>query len=62
VKRQLLFSRLRQSLQRLELRPRMQVVNEPADTAWHSMLVRIDIEERERRLAAAERALNQVRL
>jgi hypothetical protein len=60
VKRRFL-TRLRKSLRRLDLRTRMQI-DEPADSAWHSMLVRIDIEERERRLAAAERALNRVRL
>jgi hypothetical protein len=33
---------------------------EPADRAWHSMLARLDLEDRERRLRAAEAALNRL--
>jgi hypothetical protein len=32
----------------------------PADREWHSMLARLEIEDRERRLKAAEAALNRL--
>jgi hypothetical protein len=35
---------------------------EPADRAWNSMLARIAAEESDRRLRAAEQALNRVRV
>ena len=37
------------------------VLMQPADSAWHDMLARIDAAEAERRLAAAESALNRLR-
>jgi hypothetical protein len=33
---------------------------EPADRDWHRMLARLDLEDRERRLRAAEAALNRL--
>jgi TorA maturation chaperone TorD len=55
-----LLLRLRRSLRRLDLRPHAGQ-QEPADRAWSSMLARIALEERERRLAALEQALNGTR-
>jgi hypothetical protein len=55
-----LLLRLRRSLRRLDLRVPVREP-EPTDRAWYRMLARIASEERERRLRAAERALNQVR-
>jgi hypothetical protein len=52
--------RLRQSLRRLDLRVGIRKP-EPADRAWYSLLARIAAEESERRLRAAERALNEMR-
>jgi hypothetical protein len=60
VKRRLLL-RLRRSLQRLDLRRHVREP-EPVDHAWHSMLARIANEESERRLRAAEQALNRMHL
>lgn len=34
---------------------------QPVDEAWHQMLVRLNAAEAERRLAAAESALNRLR-
>jgi hypothetical protein len=55
-----LLLRLRRSLRRLDLRSHVGL-QEPADRAWNSMLARIALEERERRLAALEQALNGTR-
>jgi hypothetical protein len=55
-----LLLRLRKSLRRLDLGPRRLTPGEPADRAWHSMLARLDLEDRERRLRAAEAALNRL--
>jgi TorA maturation chaperone TorD len=55
-----LLLRLRRSLRRLDLRP-YAGQQEPADRAWSSMLARIALEERERRLQALEQALNGTR-
>jgi hypothetical protein len=52
---------LRRSLRRLDLRTHVRK-EEPADSAWHSMLARIDYEESERRLRAAEQALNRAHM
>ena len=59
MKRRLLL-RLRRSLRRLDLRARVR--EEPADRAWNSMLARIASEDSERRLRAAEQALNRGRI
>jgi hypothetical protein len=56
-----LLLRLRRSLRRLDLRTHVRE-QEPADRAWNSMLARIAYEDSERRLRAAEWALNQGRL
>jgi hypothetical protein len=57
-----LLLRLRWSLRRLNLRGHVREPEpEPADRAWYSLLARIASDESERRLKAAERALNQVR-
>jgi hypothetical protein len=54
-----MWLRLRKSLRRLDLRSRTVEV-EPADRDWHQMLARLDEEDRERRLRAAEAALNRL--
>jgi hypothetical protein len=54
-----MWLRLRKSLRRLDLRSRSYEV-QPADRDWHQMLARLDREDRERRLRAAEAALNRL--
>jgi hypothetical protein len=54
-----LWLRLRKSLRRLDLRSRTVEV-EPVDRDWHRMLDRLEREDRERRLRAAEAALNRL--
>jgi hypothetical protein len=53
------LSRLRRSLKRIDMRGR-RIETVPADRAWRSMLERLDNVERERRLRAAEAALNSL--
>jgi hypothetical protein len=60
VTKRLFFWQLRKSLRRLDVRTQRIVEVEPADRAWHSMLARLDLEDRERRLRAAEAALNRL--
>lgn len=55
-----LLVRLRKSLKHLELRPAPVVERRSAEPEWYAMLQRIEREERERRLAAAEAALNRL--
>jgi len=52
-----LLVRIRRSIRRLDPRSRA-TEPEAVDRAWHKMLSRLDAEERERRLRAAEAALN----
>ena len=54
-----MFLRLKKRLRRFD--PHVQAVDqqEPADTAWHEMLRRLDADEAERRLNALESALNR---
>jgi hypothetical protein len=56
-----LLLRLQRSLQRLDLRRQVREP-QPVDREWHSMLARIAHEESERRLRAAEQALNRMHL
>ncbi len=51
--------RLRKSLKRLDLRVDKVHERRSAEPEWQAMLQRIDLEERERRLAEAEAALNR---
>lgn len=53
------FLQLRKSLRRLDIRSRTVEV-QPADRDWHQMLARLDREDRERRLRAAEAELNRL--
>jgi len=53
-----LLLRIRTSLKRLEPSSRELAAQRPADPAWHDMLQRADLADRQRRLAAAEAALN----
>ena len=50
--------RLRTGLRRLNSSTREVAAQRPADPAWHDMLVRAEAADRDRRLAAAEAALN----
>lgn len=54
-----MWLRLRKSLRRLDVRSRAVEIR-PADRDWHQMLARLDLEDRERRLRAAEAALNRL--